>query len=227
MLTIICGEDTSASRNYFLSLKKDYKEKGYEIRDIRPDELSSISLWLGESPSLFSIKRVFFSQNVNKYVRRDSMSLINDLKKLEKNTDVELIMWESVSLWELRLSKLGKVKEFRPRETIFKLLDSAYPGNRNLFISLLNSLSDKSDENFIFLMLVRQIKNLLLLKQGFSPVKMQSWQTYKLKSIAKSWKLENLISFYEALFKIEVGLKTGTNPYSIKESLDILACHFL
>ena len=227
MLTIICGEDTSASRSYFASLKKEYSKKGYEIRDIAYQNIESINLWSSESPSLFGDKKVFFSEKLNKYFRKDNPAFTSQLQKIAKTKEIEMVDWEDVSLWELKLKKIGSVKEFKPNQTIFKLQDALYPGNRQGFISLLESLSENMDENFIFIMLVRYVRNLIIIKEGGMPAKMQSWQTYKLKSQVSHWKTENLVNFYEALFKIEIGLKTGSNPFSIKESLEILACHFL
>src|SRR3989344_623273 len=227
MLTIICGENTSASRNFYISLKKDYQNKGYEIRDISYSEIENINRWLADSPSLFSNKKVFFSQRLNKFFKKDNKKFVEDLQLIEKMKDVDLIDWEEVSGWELKIKKIGIVKEFKPDQTIFKLLDSVYPGNRLTFISQLNTLNQSLDENFIFIMLVRYIRNLIIITEDGVPPRMQSWQTYKLKSQASRWKKENLVNFYEALFRVETGLKTGSNPFSIKESLDILACHFL
>lgn len=227
MLTIICGEDTITSRNYFTSLKKNFSSKGFEIRDVKYEEVGNITRWLADSPTLFFKKRVFFSENLNKKIKRDSKTILKELQDIEKMKDVELIDWEGVSQWELKLKKLGRVKEFKPDKTIFKLLDTLYPGNRTVFISLLDSLGQKLDENFIFIILVRYVRNLIIIKEGAVPPRMQPWQTYKLKSQADRWKSENLVNFYEALFKIDVGLKTSSNPFSIKESLAILACHFL
>lgn len=227
MLTIICGEDTISSRNYFISLKKNYSGKGFEIRDIKFNEIVEITRWLADSPSLFFQKKIFFTERLNKYIKKENQKLTADLQKIEKMKDVELIDWEEMSRWELKLKKIGYVKEFKPNETIFKLLESLYPSNRVSFVSLLDKLAQDLDENFIFIMLVRYVRNLIIIKEGEIPPRMQSWQTYKLKTQARHWKIENLVNFYEALFKIEVGLKTSSNPFSIKESLDILACHFL
>jgi len=227
MLTIICGEDTISSRNYFISLKKNYSGKGFEIRDIKFNEIVEITRWLADSPSLFSQKKIFFTERLNKYIRKENQKLTDGLQKIEKMKDVELVDWEEISRWELKQKKIGLVKEFKPSQTIFKLLDSLYPGNRISFVSMLDKLAKDLDENFIFLMLVKYVRNLILVKDGANPPSMQSWQVYKLKSQAKYWKIENLVNFYEALFKIEVGIKTSSNPFSIKESIDILACHFL
>ena len=103
MLTIICGEDTSASRSYFSSLKKEYSNKGYEIRDIAYQNIESINLWSSESPSLFGDKKVFFSEKLNKHFRKDNAMFTSELQKIAKIKDVELITWEDVSLWELKL----------------------------------------------------------------------------------------------------------------------------
>lgn len=227
MLTIICGEDVISSRNYLQTLKQQYLLKNFEVKNISVQEIESISLWLGESQSLFFTKRIFFSEYLNRHIRRDNKKLLAELKKIEKLKDVELIDWESVSLWELKLAKVGNVKEFKPRESIFKLLDSLYPTNKSTFLSLLLSTTIDIDEHFIFTMVVRYVRNLIVIKMGSIPLKMQSWQAQKLKLQASFWKSQNLFNFYEALFKIEIGTKTSTTPYSIKNSLAILACHFL
>ena len=227
MFIIICGEDTISSRNYFVSLKKDYVAKGFEIRQIKFEEIKEISRWLADSPTLFFQKKVFFSENLNKKIKKDNKSIMAELQAINEMTNLELIDWEGLSVRELKFGKLGKIKEFKPDQSIFKLQDSLYPSNKSDFIKLLERLTQDSDENFVFIMLTRYVRNLILVKEGVNPAKMQSWQVYKLKSQAKHWKIENLVNFYEALFKIEIGLKTSSNPFSIKKSLDILACHFL
>lgn len=227
MLTIICGEDIVASRNYLNELKNRYKLNGYDLKIIVPSELDKILLWMADSPGLFSEKKFFICERLNKFIRKGDEKLLTTLKEISKLKNVNLIIWEDISNWELKLKKIGMVKEFKPSQTIFKLQDSLCPGNKINFINFLNSLSGSVDENFIFIMLVRLVRNLIIIKEGFHPNKMQSWQLGKLQSQVRSWKTKNLINYYEALFKIEIGLKSGTNPYSIKDSLTILACHFL
>ncbi len=227
MITIICGEDVVSSRNYLISLKKQFSAKNIEIKDIASSDIENLSRWLGESQTLFSEKKVFFSENLNRHIRRDNKKLLDELKKIEKMQDIELIDWESVSQWELKLVKVGRVKEFKPKESVFKLLDNLYPSNKQKFIILLESLSGDTEEQFLFTMIHRHVRNLLVVKSGELPVRVQAWQLQRLKFQAGFWKSENLINFYEALFRIELGIKTSSSPYSIKDSLAILACHFL
>ena len=68
MLTIICGEDSITSRNYYSSLKKNYQDKDFQVIEIPSSELENIPSWMGESRSLFKENKVFFTVNVNKRV---------------------------------------------------------------------------------------------------------------------------------------------------------------
>ncbi len=227
MLTVICGEDTTASRQYFISLKDSFRNKNYEIRDIVFEEILEINKWLNDSPSLFFEKRVFFGQGINRKLRADDKRTKEELQRIRDDKNLEFYLWEEVSAYELKIARLATVKEFKPSATIFKLLDSFYPGNKVTFLNMLETVSKNSPEIFVFTMLARLTRNLILVKEKIIPKGMQSWQFYKLQNQAKKWKIERLVLFYESLAKIDLGIKTSSSPFSIKESLDILACYFL
>lgn len=227
MFTVICGEDVISSRNYLRELQSAYREKSIEIQNIGLDEVPEITRWLGDSPTLFSEKKILCTQFLDKKIKKDNKKMLDELVKITGLKDVELIDWEDASSRDLKIAKIGRVKEFKPSKTIFKLLDMVYPGNKAAFLTSLNVLSNDVDENFIFLMLVRNVRNLILAKQEIVPPRMQSWQFGKLRHLAKFWKLETLLHFYEALMRIDIASKTGKSPYSMKESLDILACYYL
>ena len=227
MLTIICGEDVVTSRTFLSSLKNDYLKTGIEVRQIRFDDITEINRWLGDSPTLFSQKKVFFTEFINKKIKKDNKKFLAELTNISKLKDVELVDWEDVGSRQLKLTKIAKVKEFKPDKTIFKLLDCISPGNKSLFLNSLEQLSSNMDESFIFIMMARHVRNLILVSQDILPTKMQSWQFGKLKYQARSWDTEKLVNFYEGLMRVDIASKTGKSPYSIKESLDILACYFL
>ena len=58
MLTIICGEDSIASRNYFLNQQKIFTEKGYEIVNIDYRLVLELDESEASSASLFTKKRI-------------------------------------------------------------------------------------------------------------------------------------------------------------------------
>lgn len=229
MLTIICGENSVSSFNYYTDLKKEYKTKGYEIINLESNNLEEISSWMRESQSLFSSKKIFFTENINKKLSRKLNLKINKIiENLVKDKKIEVITWEEeISSRFLKFPKEAKIKEFKLSETIFKLQDALFPGNLNNFIMILNQLNQTSDENVIFIMIARHIRNLLLVKMGKINNKLQKWQIYKLKTLASKWETDKLINFYDSFHKIEVWQKTSSNPYSLKKSIDILACYYL
>jgi len=229
MLTIICGEDSITSRSYYSSLKKNYQDKDFQVIEIPSSELENIPSWMGESRSLFKENKVFFTVNVNKRVSRKLNLKINKVvDQIIKDKTIEVVDWEEeISSRSLKFPKGVTVKEFKPSQNIFKLQDALYPGNLKSFLSILNQLTETVDENFVFIMLIRHLKNLLLVKTGQSNSKLQSWQIAKLRNQASKWRQDKLINFYDAFHKIDVSQKTSTNPYSLKKSLDILSCYYL
>ncbi len=229
MLTIICGEDSVAAFNYFIELKKHYQKKDYQVIDVDSSEIEEIVKWQAENQLLFSLNKVFFTKNLNKKISKKNNLKINQIiEEIIKNKNIEIVDFEEEV--QARMLKFGKgvtIKEFKLSENIFKLLDALYPGNLKEFIALLNKVSQNTDENFIFIMLIRHVKNLLLLLNNETPPKLQPWQINKLKFQAKKWSLEKLINFYDAFYNIDVTHKTSTNPYNLKQSLEILASYYL
>ena len=229
MLTIVCGEDSISSRDCYLRIRKDYLADGVEICDIKATEFEDIHNWFSDSISLFSDKKVFFTENLNKRLSiRSNPSLFSLVEKLAKSKSIGIVDWEDdVSARELKLSRGVIIKEFKPSVSIFKLLDVCYPHNLKQFIDLFHSLPEKIDDVFIFIMLVRHIRNLIIVKTGNSLKSLQSLQASKLKLQSKLWNMEALISFYEGLYRIDMGLKTGRSPLPLRKSLDLLAAYFL
>lgn len=227
MLTIICGEDSVASYNYFWNLKKEFKEKNYEIYDIEPSNIYEITSWRGESESLFSTKKAFFIQNLNKKTKKNT-SQIKIINRLINNKEIEVISYEEgVPARFLKFGVGAKIKNFKISENIFKLLDACYPGNLKNFITLLNNVKSNADEIFIFIMISRFIRNLLTIKIDPSSSKLPSWQTAKLKHQAALWNLDRLISYYHSFHNIDLSIKTSSSPYSPCKSLDILSSYYL
>lgn len=228
MLTIICGEDSISSRNYFLEQEKIYREKNFEIVNIDYRQVLELDESEASSASLFTQKRVYFTSNLNKKVLK-KLNIKNEkkIKDIIASIKIQLFDWEEeTSSRDLKSIKGVVIKELKPSQTIFKLLDSCYPGNLKQFISSLETISESTEDIFIFIMLARHIRNILITKLGERLPKLMSWQIAKLSNQAKYWQLENLINFYQGLHRIDVNSKTNS-PYSIKKSLDILACYYL
>jgi len=227
MLTVICGDDNSASRKYYVDLQVQFKNQQKEIIFFPAKDFFDLSLWLGDSLSLFSLEKVFFTENLDKYYSKRDKKNAEKISDLSQDKNIEIYDWENKSLWELKLKTLAKTKEFKLSATIFKLLDNFQPGNKQIFYNTLITLLKNTDASFIFSMLARQVRSLILLKTGQELERTTPWQAAKLKSQIKLWSQEKLFNVYEALHKIDIGIKTSSTPFSQAQSLDIITCYFL
>lgn len=229
MLFIVCGEDNVSSRDYFLNLQREYREKGNDLKKIAPAELEVVLSESSASPNLFGQQQIFVTENLNKTVsRKKGDKALELLEKINKDKGLVLLDWEDgVGQRELKTATLGKVKEFKPSANVFKLLDACYPSNLQSFISLLQSVCTPQNEMFIYIMLRRHFRNLLLVSSKANIPSLQAWQVKKLQQQAKFWQPEPLISFYDRLISLDVSLKTGKNAYSLRDSLELLACYYL
>ncbi|NMB83728.1 hypothetical protein GYA28_00370 [Candidatus Roizmanbacteria bacterium] len=231
MLNIICGENNVASRNYYVNLRQEFSDKGIQIKDVIFSDIIGGDDWLPENASLFYTDVVFFTENLNKKINRKNRFHFERIKDIASRRELSFYDWEdAIPSRELKIrpDKNVSVKEFKPTQSIFKLLDSCYPSNLTVFSNHLRELIDQDVEAaFIFLMLSKHIKKLLLVKQNQKPDKLADWQIFKLKKQSQSWTLNNLISFYESLHKIDLSLKTSSSPFSADKALGILACYFL
>jgi len=229
MLTIICGEDSITSRNYFVDQQKLFKEKDFEIVNVDYHQVLELDETGSSESSLFTTKRAYFTNSLNKKVfKKISERNEKKIKGLIASKEIQIFDWEEeTSSRDLKSIKGIIIKEFKPSQNIFKLLDSCYPGNLKTFISTLSTVSESTEDIFIFIMLARHLRNILITKMGEKIPKLMSWQIGKLANQAKYWDEKNLINFYQGLHRIDVNSKTNGTPFSVKKSLDILACYYL
>lgn len=229
MLTIICGEDSVESRRYFTDQQRLLREKDFEIVNVDYHQVLELDETGSSESSLFVAKRAYFTQSLNKKVFK-KMSDKNEkkIKAIVESRAIQVFDWEEeTSGRDLKTIKGAVIKEFKPSQTIFKLLDSCYPGNLKIFLNTLQTLSESTEGIFIFIMLARHMRNILSVKMGEKIPKLASWQLGKLSNQAKYWDEKNLINFYQGLHRIDVNSKTNGTPFTVKKSLDILACYYL
>src|SRR3989338_5646664 len=95
MLTIICGEDSVASRNYFTDQQKLLKEKDFEIVNVDYLQVLELDETGSSESSLFSTKRAYFTQSLNKKVFKN-MSDRNEkkIKALSASKEIQVYDWE-------------------------------------------------------------------------------------------------------------------------------------
>ncbi|OGK17661.1 hypothetical protein A3D80_04405 [Candidatus Roizmanbacteria bacterium RIFCSPHIGHO2_02_FULL_40_13b] len=226
MITLLYGDNTAESRKKYVELRTEYTSQEVEIIELTAQNLPELSTWLYDSNMLFASKKVFFGENL--ISKKENREL---LKKYDtKDAEIDFILWEEDT--DDRTVKFvftnAKVISHKLPTTIFTFLDGIYPGNKKESLFGLNQLTQVVDSNIIVFMLIKRIRELILVEGGKSPDKLASWQVGKLKSQAGKWGTgEKLIKFYDALYRIDVAQKTGSTAYTLKKALDILLIYSL
>lgn len=225
MITIFTGDNFEESRKQFISLRQSYQSKGYFIIELTKETLQEIDKWLYDSQTLFATQKVFFAENI--LSKKQDRQYV---QSLESSQSVDLVCWESET--DERIVKFffkkARVLVSKLPVSIFKFLDDVFPGNKLNALLSLHELVKSVDENIILFMLERRARELLLIKYGSTPSSsLASWQLGKLKAQSSHWKLERLISFYDALYRVEYKAKKGQTPYSLREALDIVVMFYL
>ncbi len=236
MLTIVCGEDIVTSRKYLNRLREEYTRSNTEIKDIPAADIREILGWLGNSMGLFSAKSVFFTEKMEALIIRKrgrkasskaTGTFEDAVREIAKRKDIHLVDWEAKQGRDIKMKDDALVKEFKPAETVFKLLELCVPGKLEQFVTLLRSLTEDQDETFLQIMLTRHIRSLILASENQFAATVAPWQRGKLAAQARMWKQNALVDFYEGIYRLETTTRTGANPHGVRKTLEILACYYL
>ncbi|MCL5113884.1 MAG: hypothetical protein M1372_01815 [Patescibacteria group bacterium] len=182
-----------------------------------------------EFTDLFSNKRVVIIENLFSLKASNLEKAIEVVSKNAKVADLEIVIWQGGKIDARVLKKMNnaKVLSFDLPKYYFEFLDALEPEKgvklRELFVKLLQ----QSTEEQIYYSIVKRIRTLLILKTGkeeeFEETsKMSAWQVGKLRHQAKIWQENQLISFYNKLFELEMGMKTSNLPLALNKHIDFL-----
>lgn len=226
MIYIFLGDDAAASRNEFISFKEKLALDGYSINTLSTDNLEDLNKALYSSDSLFNDKKVLVCENM--FAKKATREKFLAFDITDKNTII--LDWEEEcddKAVKFTFKNIV-IKQSKLSENIFKLMDSIAPGNLKVIIEYLKALSDSTNENILLFMIQKRIKELIFIKNDIeSAKKLQGWQIARLKAQASAWDEKNLLSLYEALYRLEVNLKTSRGYYNIKKALDMMFCYYI
>ena len=227
MITIVCGEDNSSSRLFYADKIKEFKERGFNIENIAPEELKNLKDGHSDK-TLFGSTTVYSIENLHKAYTRRKKELNDLLNQLSGSKDLSLITWEdSISKRDLGVTARVNIREFRPEKNIFKLLESCYPGNLKDFVYTLNKVRSKSNDFFVFIMLSRHIKKLLLYQLDVRDPNLAPWQESKIYNQQKFWNYQKLLDFYNSLILLDVLIKKGKTPFNVFNYIETLSVYYL
>lgn len=223
MIYLLHGDHQPKSRNFLQEKIQRFKEEGREIiklpENFKIEELKQAL----ESSSLFGQEKAVVIENLFSQKSSDQKKIIDYLLK-EKDILPELIIWESKELRSTTLRKLPstwKVELFKTPRLIFKFLDSLKTTTSGQSLSLIKECLKTEEPEFIFYMLARQVRLLILAKEDLLE-KMAPWQIGKLKRLAQNFTLKELLGLHKKLLEIDIKIKTGKTLMSLNQHLDLL-----
>lgn len=163
MVTIIHGDDTASSRNYYMTEKNSVKNpvslNGEKI------EVSEI-IQILEGGGLFSEHKSLFIEDL--FAKKKSANEIKEIVKIIENNSKEcdIFIWEGKKLGRTQISLFKNVqnKLFKFPAVLFQFLDSLKPGNKQMII-LFHEVLKHAEPEIVFFMLIRQFRILLALSE--------------------------------------------------------------
>ena len=223
MLTIIHGDDTSSSRNYYLSERQKAAEK--KIVDGNTTTLTDLMQIFSGNGLFGDQETIFIEELVSK--RKSTKDIEELVSFVTSQTDATVFVWESKLLTPKQVGLFGKavIKEFKIPTVIFAFLDTLKPGNAQQMIKFYHDVLQQEDAMYILVMLLRQTRILLALsdpaENTISEVtRMSPWQKSKMQKQAKLFTQKKLLHMHEQLFQLEYGQKTGNLTSSLSDSID-------
>jgi hypothetical protein len=217
----IChGDDTAASRNFYIDTKK-HSENPVTVEADKITLTDMIQILTGGG--LFNEeKHIFLESLLTK--KKKSPELTAILRELE-NTSSSVYLWEGKEIDKKTISSLKNVKShlFKLPDSLFSFLDSIAPGNNTLVKQFHRNLETLEPE-FLFSMIVRQCRLLLAVSSApgeeIDDLKRISWQRGKLLKQSKRFPGDSLKTHYRKLYEIDLAQKTGALPIPLSSAID-------
>ncbi|HYK09056.1 MAG TPA: hypothetical protein VEW42_06175 [Candidatus Eisenbacteria bacterium] len=231
MITLIHGEDITASRNFYF----DAKKKSVDAITLDGTAITLTDLQQALSGSdLFGVKKDIFIENL--ISKRKSIKDIEQFVDIITDSNAETVLWESKELTPKQVGLFGKaaVRLFKIPSTIFAFLDGIRPNNGKQLIELFHKTLEDKDPEFVLFMLQRQIRTLLALSSSSEESESRSatfiselsrlapWQKGKVEKQAGLFSTQQLLDVHDKLFQLELDMKTGGLTLPLAESIDML-----
>lgn len=221
---LLHGNNIVASRKELVGLIDKAKEEGLEIvrldgRKVLADELVQPL----ESTPMLAKGRLLVLENFLSQGKKTS-TLINQIEKSKPSH--QLIFWEPKSVTAPTLKKLVKlnlrVQEFKIPPLVFRFLDSLAPGNSRYNLQLFHQTIEVESVEIVFYLLARQVRLLILAKDGQIDSQVPSWKANKLFRQAESFEEKQLLKLYRRLLEIDFSQKSGRATLPLSSQLDLL-----
>lgn len=226
MITIIHGDDSVSSRNFFLSEK--VKVKNPLVLDGENFTLSDLKQTLEGTYLFYEEKTIFIDRffTAKRKKTAEFESILFFLKNVK--TEINIFFWENEEVGKTvtNLFKNAQIKLFKIPQNLFQFLDGIRPNNSQN-VNLFQTALKNSEPELLLFMITRQFRLLLAVsstgeKQIDEVKRLAPWQKSKLLNQAKLFSPEQLRNIYKKLYEIDLGSKSGTLNTNLTNTIDFL-----
>lgn len=224
MLILIHGDDIVSSRKALREEKSRLEGSEVVTLDGRKIVLSDIII-ATQSVSLFASGKTTIVEDLLKGGINKQKEII--LSYLTKSGDLsDVILWEGFEVEKTKINKFfpkAKIIHFPLPKLLFQFLDLLGAKPPSLLIPMFWQLLKQKEAEFIFVMILRQLRFLIIAKDmGQRGLRdLSPWQARKFTNQSRFFSFEELTLAYRSLLTLEYKIKTGRTPYSFSKALDI------
>ena len=222
-ITILHGENSSASLNYLKGLLDGFKNKGIQVSRISKESPLSIMENISGG-DLFNKRSTFVIDDPKKLTPKDIRWILDQNKALDVNL---LIFSESelTAAFLKQFSGVADLKLFKLPKNLYAFLDSFMPGRAGACLKLYHELLKTEAPELIFAVFAKHVRDLYWASVDSQSLPYPGWRVSKLKNQAASFGEGKLKKVLKSLSKIDYSTKTSSQDLS--SSLDLLIVSLL
>ncbi len=224
MLKVIHGENQVASRKKLVELIEQAKKQNKEIVNLSAEKLDRAKLESALlSENLFGNEKLLIIEGIYSLPKSKKK---DEFIELISSASIETILWDKKSLTKTDFKKLPtnlENFEFKITPKMWSFLDtlSPNPKAKTSMMKLFKESVEGDGAEFVFLMIARQIRILIQVKEN-NPPKMAPFMLSKLNRQAKEFSLQKLLDLHQQLYLIDQKQKQSTGLLSLESELDLL-----
>ncbi|OGD81569.1 hypothetical protein A2572_04255 [Candidatus Collierbacteria bacterium RIFOXYD1_FULL_40_9] len=218
---ILHGENNLASSKRLVEISDQQRNLGNKVINLDANNLKIETLRQELEPAdLFGNTNFVCLSGLLSGSKKKSQEKIIQFLKTENYQSLLLYETKAIHPSTLKQFKGAVIESFKIEVDIFRFLDKLNPNQKeNLLLSFNDLLSKKIEPEFIFAMLVRQIRQLIIAKTNPSQLKAPPFAINKLRQQAGNFSLDNLLDQHASLYQIDLAIKTGRTQLDLKTLL--------
>lgn len=218
---ILHGENNLASSQRLVEICDQQKSLGNKIINLDASNLKLETLRQELEPTdLFGNRNFICLSGLLSGSKKKSQEKIIQFLKVENLQNTLLYETKAIHPSTLKQFKGAIVENFKIEVDIFKFLDKINPNQKESLVASFQELLAKNTEpEFIFAMVLRQIRQLIIAKTNPVQLKAPPFAINKLKQQTSFFSLDQLLDIHEELYYIDLSIKTGKTQLDLKTLL--------